>query len=901
MANKKVTVLAIDDNRDNLITLKALINEKYTEASILTAQSGKQGLELAKRENPDVVFLDIIMPGIDGYEVCRRLKEDQELRDIPVVFLTAVKGDKESRIKALESGAEAFLAKPIDEVELTAQLRAMLKIRMSNLQKRNEKERLAAMIEEKTKELRRSNSKVLQLLESAKREQSLIEAIFDSIPGYLYVYEENGKLVHWNKNHETMTGYSSEELSRMSLDKWFDQEDLIRVNAAVRDVFEKGYGEVEAQLILKNGERIFTRSSGAPLEWDGNHYFTGIGLDITRQKQIEVELLESQSIIKAAFENSQAGIAIADAPSGKLRYVNKAGLLIRDKSEEDLVRDIDIHRYVDSWRIFHFDGTPYAETEVPLARAILYGETCGEEFIIRRDNGEDRFVISKAAPIKDSNGIIKAGILVFLDITDRKKFEMQLQHNMDDLLESQRIAHLGTWRVDLTTSRVVWSDELYRIFGLDPASSLPPYSKLKMLITEDSWDKFTNSVQTARTSGIPFELELETIGPNHEQGWIWVKGKAITDPIGSIIGLRGSAQDITERKKNEEALLFLSICDPLTELYNRRSFEEKLAKLDTTENLPLSIIMCDINGLKLVNDSFGHDAGDELLRRTALIIREACREKDIIGRVGGDEFVIALPKTAPNEAVKIANYMKEQAATERVDNIQLSMSVGNDTKTREDQSIIEVMANAENHMYRQKLYERSSARSKTIDLIMNTLFEKSNREAMHSRRVSRICQSIATKMNFAKDAVNQMRIAGLLHDIGKIGVDEKILNKPGRLTSEERTDMERHPEIGWKILSSTTEFSELAQFILSHHERWDGGGYPNGLKGADIKIEARIIGIADAYDAMTSERSYRKGMSQKDAIIELKRCSGTQFDPEIVDVFVNEVLPEIRNHKNTSS
>ena len=154
-------------------------------------------------------------------------------------------------------GAEAFLAKPIDEVELTAQLRAMLKIRMSNLQKRNEKERLAAMIEEKTKELRRSNSKVLQLLESAKREQSLIEAIFDSIPGYLYVYEENGKLVHWNKNHETMTGYSSEELSRMSLDKWFDQEDLIRVNAAVRDVFEKGYGEVEAQLILKKRRADF--------------------------------------------------------------------------------------------------------------------------------------------------------------------------------------------------------------------------------------------------------------------------------------------------------------------------------------------------------------------------------------------------------------------------------------------------------------------------------------------------------------------------------------------------------------------------------------------------------------------------------------------------------------------
>jgi HD-GYP domain-containing protein (c-di-GMP phosphodiesterase class II) len=145
-------------------------------------------------------------------------------------------------------------------------------------------------------------------------------------------------------------------------------------------------------------------------------------------------------------------------------------------------------------------------------------------------------------------------------------------------------------------------------------------------------------------------------------------------------------------------------------------------------------------------------------------------------------------------------------------------------------------------------------------------------------------------MSLNKDAINHMRIAGLMHDIGKIGVDEKILNKPGRLTIEERVDIERHPEIGWKILSATTEFSELAQFILSHHERWDGGGYPNGLKGEEIQIEARIIAVADAYDAMTSKRSYKEGMSKENAIIELKRCAGTQFDPEIVEVFINNVL-----------
>ena len=195
-------------------------------------------------------------------------------------------------------------------------------------------------------------------------------------------------------------------------------------------------------------------------------------------------------------------------------------------------------------------------------------------------------------------------------------------------------------------------------------------------------------------------------------------------------------------------------------------------------------------------------------------------------------------------------------------------------------------------MYKHKLSERSSMRSKTIDLIMNTLFEKSNREATHSNRVSSICKAIGAKMGFDKSAVDQICIAGLIHDIGKIGIDEKILNKPGSLSVDERKDIERHPEIGWRLLSSTNEFSELARFVLSHHEKWDGSGYPRGIKGKEIPLESRIISVADAYDAMTSERSYRKGMCKEQAIKELMKCSGTQFDSEIVHVFVNQVLQD---------
>jgi len=230
------------------------------------------------------------------------------------------------------------------------------------------------------------------------------------------------------------------------------------------------------------------------------------------------------------------------------------------------------------------------------------------------------------------------------------------------------------------------------------------------------------------------------------------------------------------------------------------------------------------------------------------------------------------------------------ASKEKYVKVELSISYGYDTKTTEKQSIVEIIANAENYMYRHKLYERSSVRSKTIDLVMNTLFEKSNREAAHSVRVGSICQAIATEMNLDKNSVNQMKIAGLIHDIVKMGIDEKIHNKPGKITDAEKTEIEKHPENGWGLLSSTNEFSELAQFVLNHHEKWDGSGYPNGLKGETIPLEARIIAVADAYDAMTSDRSYRNGLSQEEAIKELKRCSSTQFDPKLIEVFVNQVL-----------
>ena len=320
-----------------------------------------------------------------------------------------------------------------------------------------------------------------------------------------------------------------------------------------------------------------------------------------------------------------------------------------------------------------------------------------------------------------------------------------------------------------------------------------------------------------------------------------------------------------------------------------------LVDLDKKENLPLSIIMFDVNGLKLVNDSFGHDLGDVLLNKAAETIKKACREDDIIARIGGDEFVLMLPNTSATDTLKIANHIKALTSKEIVANIELSISFGYDTKENENQSISEIVVNAENHMYKHKLIERTSIRSKTIELIMSTLFEKSKHEAAHSSRVSRICQALAVKMELDQNTINQMRVVGLIHDIGKIGVDEKILNKKGSLSSNERIDIEKHPEIGWRLLSSTNEFSELAQFVIHHHEKYDGSGYPNGLMGDAIPLEARILSVAEAYEAMTSKSPFDEKQSMEEAVKELKRCSGKHFDPKIVDDFIELVLTENRN------
>jgi len=358
----------------------------------------------------------------------------------------------------------------------------------------------------------------------------------------------------------------------------------------------------------------------------------------------------------------------------------------------------------------------------------------------------------------------------------------------------------------------------------------------------------------------------------------------------SVIGLTCFVLNITALKRAQEKNLYLSYHDTLTGLYNRRYYEEYLYRIDKAANLPISVIIGDLNGLKLVNDAFGHQVGDELLKKAADAIQSACRPEDVIARWGGDEFIILLPKTDLQHTEEIVEKAKSMSARMNVNSIKVDISFGWATKTEAEEDIQGEIKNAEDFMYKNKLIESKSMRSQTIKTIMNTLHEKNPREEEHSKRVGEICRKIGIAMHLSDVDISTLNLVGFLHDIGKIAIEEDILNKPGKLTELEFEAIKQHPEIGCRIIRSSYEISEVAEAILSHHEKWDGSGYPKGLVGAETPRFARIICIADSYDAMTSERTYREIWSNEKAAEEIRRCAGTQFDPEIARIFVEDVL-----------
>lgn len=371
--------------------------------------------------------------------------------------------------------------------------------------------------------------------------------------------------------------------------------------------------------------------------------------------------------------------------------------------------------------------------------------------------------------------------------------------------------------------------------------------------------------------------------------WVETSSRVVFDEKGSPMYYEGIVRDITERKRQEERIKYLTFHDTLTGLYNRAYFEEELKRLDTERQLPLSLAMVDANGLKLVNDTFGHHEGDKLLKKIAKILKNSCRKEDIIARWGGDEFIILLPQTGNEAAIKVCERIKKACAETDEDPVQPSIAVGTATKTHITQPIGEVIREAEDRMYRNKLIESRSARSSIISSLQKTLWEKADETEEHAQRIKKLALEMGRMLGLSDNELDELALLAVLHDIGKATISDEILTKGGRLSAEEWKLIQKHPEIGYRIAESSRQLAPIADAILAHHEWWDGNGYPRGLKGEEIPLISRILAIVDAYDAMTHDRPYRKALSKQEAIEELKKCAGSQFDPNLVNVFVSMI------------
>jgi diguanylate cyclase (GGDEF)-like protein/PAS domain S-box-containing protein len=347
--------------------------------------------------------------------------------------------------------------------------------------------------------------------------------------------------------------------------------------------------------------------------------------------------------------------------------------------------------------------------------------------------------------------------------------------------------------------------------------------------------------------------------------------------------------DITEKRKVEAALKHRTDHDWLTGLFTRRYFEDELERLDSTGMLPISIVIADVNGLKLVNDSLGHQEGDILLRRTAQVLSDSSRGKDIVARWGGDEFALLLPDTPESLVSTMCSAMVKNAGEIGDTPIILSISLGYATKTDAKQNLSDILKQAEDHMYRHKSMNARTNRRALIQSFKKVLQEKNHEMIHHGRNVQLLSVALGKRLGLERKETHELSMLSAIHDIGKVAIPESIIQKPGPLTVEEWEIMKRHPEIGYRIALASLDLVPVAESVLSHHEWYNGQGYPKGLVGNDIPLLARILAVTDSFEAMLGTRPYITPKVLGEAKKELLAGAGKQFDPEIVTAFLQMI------------
>jgi diguanylate cyclase (GGDEF)-like protein/PAS domain S-box-containing protein len=614
-----------------------------------------------------------------------------------------------------------------------------------------------------------------------------------------------------------------------------------------------------------------------------------------------------QRLMGRIKERNESIMALNHRIQGDIELMQKAEQLIRMG-----VWDLDMRegrvRWSDGlYRLFGFEpGTKTPTREDRLKFTAPEDQTIVSDYLAQleeghaaeplesrvvRSDGSVRWVRSVGSFECDDSGKPVRIIGTIVDFTEQKLALEELRNEKEKFVTTITSIGDGVIAADVEGRVTIMNRVAEDLTGWNRKEAMGlPLTEVFHIINEKTREICSNPVRKVLQTGRVAELANHTalISRNGEEYPIADSAAPIKGPEGDIRGVVLVFRDVSKEKAQQEQIRYISYHDDLTGLFNRRYFEERAHEIDCPDNLPISIIMGDVNGLKITNDAFGHLEGDRLLKKVGEIIGQTCAAFDresISARWGGDEFVILLPKTEVRQAETLVAQISRAGSLTKINHMTVSVSFGCGGKRNETESLPDALKEAEKHMYERKVMESESVRGTLITTMMNALYEKSSDEALHSRRVSVLSRKTGKAMQLPEATVSELSIIGLLHDIGKIAVSESILNKEERLTGEEWETIKKHPEIGYRIVKSSGEIGYLAEHVLSHHERYDGKGYPAGLKENEITLPARIVAVADSFDAMTSKRPYNRPLSVGEALEEIRRNSGTQFDPQVVHAF----------------
>ncbi len=849
----------VDQGEDGVFTYTGLDDVKRLNAC--------RRFRLSENESP-YLFIRVGIPESDAYRHARRALAIN-VTFLSVAFLIAV-------FSAWFLG-NAIIVKRLNKlVEASRRIKhGDLKTRTGLDDKPDELGEVGRVFDEMTETLEIKNAEHEQAEEKLRKTADQWRTTFDSITDLVMILDRECRIVRVNEAAVRFLNLPMDNvIGKKCFTLLLGTEDPPERCPYERMMETRQHEEAEIYLAEKD---LWLYVSVDPvLDGHGNVLdVVYIAKDITDRKRSENALRLSEERFRELYDHAPVGYHEYDS-EGRITNVSLTDLEMLGYTREEMVGHYMWEFNVDAESVRR-QVLEKLEGSKPPGHDL--------ERIYRRKDGTTFPVLIKDRLILNEQGEITGIRCTIQDIAYRKRAEERLRESEErfrQLAENIRevfyIYEEGIFRYISPAYAEIWGRPPETLYE-DPTSfweTVHPEDKnhVKRFLEEKNQEEV--------------EAVYRIVRPDQSIRWIRDRSFPIGDGSGRTQRVVGIAADITDLKLGEEKLRYLSLHDPLTGLYNRIYFEEEMSRIEKARYRTVGILSCDVDGLKLVNDTLGHDQGDRLLAAAARVIRESFREGDLVARIGGDEFSVVLPDTT-EPAVEYACLRIQEAVdtyNTSTPELPLSISVGFSVKNGSDKNLKDVFKEADNHMYRRKLYRTQSVRSTIVSTLINTLKARDLATEQHASRLEKLLVRMAALIGLPESTTADLSLLAKFHDIGKVGISDAILLKEGPLTSDEWTEMRRHCEIGYRIALSAQDLVPIADWILKHHEWWDGQGYPLGIQGEEIPVECRLLAIADAYEALTSARPYRRTFSPREAVAELRRHAGTQFDPELLEMFV---------------